>query len=178
MDADHFGTNREKKSGRALVGFTQVDTHPTCPYCSKTTEQNSIGSRARGSLRAFFIPVKSVVSLSSVVRRFDERRNGNEENDSAGGLSGVGPDGAGRGCRADGVCERHGAEDYRRGQCVELDAAHCFAAWQGGLKPASETERQAVYERWGAYANWNADFVVSFDRTIAKEVRTVRLSEG
>ena len=52
---------------------------------------------------------------------------------------------------------------------VELDAAHCFDAWPGGLKPASETERQAVYEQWGAYANWNADFVVSFDRTIAAE---------
>ena len=52
---------------------------------------------------------------------------------------------------------------------VELDAAHCFDAWPGGVKPSSETERQAVYEQWGAYANWNADFVVSFDRTIAAE---------
>ena len=55
------------------------------------------------------------------------------------------------------------------GKRVELDAAHCFDAWPGGLKPASETERQAVYEQWGAYANWNADFVVSFDRSIAAE---------
>ena len=52
---------------------------------------------------------------------------------------------------------------------VELDAAHCFDAWPGGVKPSSETERQAIYEQWGAYANWNADFVVSFDRTIAAE---------
>lgn len=52
---------------------------------------------------------------------------------------------------------------------VELDAAHCFDAWPGGLKPASETERQAVYEQWGAYANWNADFIVTFDRAIAAE---------
>ena len=52
---------------------------------------------------------------------------------------------------------------------VELDAAHCFDAWPGGVKPSSETERQTVYEQWGAYANWNADFVVSFDRTIAAE---------
>ena len=52
---------------------------------------------------------------------------------------------------------------------VELDAAHCFDAWPGGVKPASETERQSVYEQWGAYANWNADFIVSFDRTIAAE---------
>ena len=50
---------------------------------------------------------------------------------------------------------------------VELDAAYCFDAWPGGVKPSSETERQAVYEQWGAYANWNADFVVSFDRPVA-----------
>ena len=55
------------------------------------------------------------------------------------------------------------------GKRVELDAAHCFDAWPGGVKPSSETERQAVYEQWGAYANWNADFVVSFDRMIAAE---------
>ena len=55
------------------------------------------------------------------------------------------------------------------GKRVELDAAYCFDAWAGGVKPMSETERQAVYEQWGAYANWNADFVVSFDRTIAAE---------
>ena len=55
------------------------------------------------------------------------------------------------------------------GKRVELDAAYCFDAWPGGVKPESETERQAVYEQWGAYANWNADFVVSFDRTIAAE---------
>ena len=52
---------------------------------------------------------------------------------------------------------------------VELDAAHCFDAWPGGVKPADEAARQTVYEQWGAYANWNADFVVSFDRTIAAE---------
>lgn len=55
------------------------------------------------------------------------------------------------------------------GKGIELDAAHCFDAWPGGVKPSSETERQAVYEQWGAYANWNADFVVSFDRMIAAE---------
>ena len=55
------------------------------------------------------------------------------------------------------------------GKRVELDAAYCFDAWPGGVKPSSETERQATYEQWGAYANWNADFVVSFDRTIAAE---------
>ena len=55
------------------------------------------------------------------------------------------------------------------GKRVELDAAYCFDAWPGGVKPESETERQAVYEQWGAYANWNADFVVSFDRMIAAE---------
>lgn len=55
------------------------------------------------------------------------------------------------------------------GKCVELDAAYCFDAWPGGVKPESETERLAVYEQWGAYANWNADFVVSFDRAIAAE---------
>ena len=52
---------------------------------------------------------------------------------------------------------------------VELDVAHCFDAWPGGVKPESETERLAVYGQWGAYANWNADFVVSFDRAIAAE---------
>ena len=55
------------------------------------------------------------------------------------------------------------------GKRVELDAAYCFDAWPGGVKPSSETERQAIYEQWGAYADWNADFVVSFDRTIAAE---------
>lgn len=55
------------------------------------------------------------------------------------------------------------------GERVELDAAYCFDAWPGGVKPSSETERQAVYGQWGAYANWNADFIVSFDRTIAAE---------
>ena len=55
------------------------------------------------------------------------------------------------------------------GKRVELDAAYCFDAWQGGVKPSDEVARQTVYEQWGAYANWNADFVVSFDRTIAAE---------
>ena len=52
------------------------------------------------------------------------------------------------------------------GKRIELDAAHCFDAWPGGVKPSSDTERQAFYEQWGAYANWNADFIVSFDRAI------------
>ena len=33
------------------------------------------------------------------------------------------------------------------GKRVELDAAHCFDAWPGGVKPSSEMERQAIYER-------------------------------
>ena len=52
---------------------------------------------------------------------------------------------------------------------VELDAAYCFDAWQGGVKPVDEVARQTVYAQWGAYANWNADFVVSFDRSVAAE---------
>lgn len=55
------------------------------------------------------------------------------------------------------------------GKRVELDAAYCFDAWPGGEKPTDEAARQTVYEQWGAYTNWNADFVVSFDRTIAAE---------
>lgn len=49
---------------------------------------------------------------------------------------------------------------------VELDAAHCFDAWPGGVKPDDAAQQEA---EWGAYANWNADFVVSFDRSIAAE---------
>ena len=52
------------------------------------------------------------------------------------------------------------------GKRVELDAAYCFDAWPGGVKPADAAQQEA---EWGAYANWNADFVVSFDRTIAAE---------
>ena len=52
------------------------------------------------------------------------------------------------------------------GERVELDAASCFDAWAGGVKPA-ETEREAAYAQWGDYANWNADFVVTFDRAVA-----------
>ena len=52
------------------------------------------------------------------------------------------------------------------GERVELDAAYCFDAWPGGVKPADAAQQEA---EWGAYANWNADFVVSFDRTIAEE---------
>ena len=55
------------------------------------------------------------------------------------------------------------------GKRVELDAAYCFDAWPGGVRPSSEAERQATYVQWGAYANWNADFVVSFDRAIVAE---------
>ena len=55
------------------------------------------------------------------------------------------------------------------GKGIELDAAHCFDAWPGGVKPSSEMERQAIYEQWGAYANWNADFIVTFDRAIDAE---------
>ncbi len=52
------------------------------------------------------------------------------------------------------------------GERVELDAASCFDAWAGGVKPA-ETEREAAYAQWGEYAEWNADFVVTFDRAVA-----------
>lgn len=52
------------------------------------------------------------------------------------------------------------------GERVELDAASCFDAWADGVKPG-ETDREAAYAQWGAYAVWNADFVVSFDRAVA-----------
>ena len=52
------------------------------------------------------------------------------------------------------------------GERVELDAASCFDAWAGGVKPA-EAEREAAYAQWGEYAEWNADFVVMFDRAVA-----------
>ena len=50
------------------------------------------------------------------------------------------------------------------GERVELDAAYCFDAWPGGVKPADAAQKEA---EWGTHANWTADFVVSFDRTIA-----------
>lgn len=54
----------KRKSGRALIGFPQVDTHPICLYCSKTTEQKSIGRQSRsgfGSVRYHFFHPSSVV---------------------------------------------------------------------------------------------------------------------
>lgn len=52
---------------------------------------------------------------------------------------------------------------------VELDATYCFDAWSGGEKPTDEAVRQTVYAQWGKYAEWNADFVVTFDRPVSAE---------
>lgn len=46
---------------------------------------------------------------------------------------------------------------------IVLDSAYCFDAWRGGVKP---TNASMIEEQWGAYTNWNADFVVSFDRPV------------
>ena len=50
------------------------------------------------------------------------------------------------------------------GEEIELDEAYCFDAWPGGEKPADAAQQEAL---WGDYANWNADFVVTFDRPVA-----------
>jgi len=55
---------------------------------------------------------------------------------------------------------------------VTLDAAYRFDAWANGVKPDDAT-RTETYAQWGAYANWNADFIVTFDREVAANTVTL-----
>ena len=49
------------------------------------------------------------------------------------------------------------------GERVTLDAAYCFDAWPDGVRPP-DAEQQEL--QWGAYADWDADFVITFDRPV------------
>lgn len=53
-----------------------------------------------------------------------------------------------------------------RGNEVLLDAAYRFDAWRGGQVPPTQEERERTYADWGDYANWDADFVISFSRPV------------